>query len=55
MAEADLFNRRDLNPTQDVRAPVAWILRAATGLDRSVLERVVFPGLEMGADPGIIL
>ncbi|MAC77714.1 MAG: twin-arginine translocation pathway signal [Rhodobacteraceae bacterium] len=55
LSEADLFKRRDLTPTSDVRAPAAWILRAATGLDRTTLEQVVFPGLDMGRDPGVIL
>ena len=54
LAEADLFDRRDLMPTGDVRAYAAWILRAATGLDRAVLEATVFPGLDMGADPGLL-
>lgn len=54
LSEADLFNRRDLNPTADVRAATAWILHGATGLDRSVLERVVFPGLDMGRTPGLM-
>ena len=53
--EASLFERRDLMPTQDVRAPAAWILRGMAGLDRATLERVVFPGLQMGADPGLLL
>jgi uncharacterized protein (DUF1501 family) len=51
--EAALFERRDLMPTGDVRSPAAWMMRAMTGLNRDVLERVVFPGLDMGADPGI--
>ncbi|MGV6846892.1 MAG: DUF1501 domain-containing protein [Marinibacterium sp.] len=53
--EADLYKRRDLMPTRDVRAPVAWILRAATGLDRSILETTVFPGLDMGPDDRLML
>jgi len=52
--EAALYARRDLMPTGDVRAPAAWIMRAKTGLERGVLERNVFPGLEMGDDPGIV-
>ncbi len=51
--EASLFERRDLMPTSDVRAPAAWLMRAMTGLNRDVLERVIFPGLDMGVDPGI--
>ena len=54
LAEADLYDRRDLMPTQDVRAPAAWVMRAMTGLDRAVLESAVFPGLQMGVDPGIL-
>ncbi len=54
LEEADLYARRDLMPTTDVRAPAAWIIRAMTGLDRSTLERTVFPGLEMGADRGYL-
>ena len=55
LAEAELFGRRDLMPTGDVRAVAAWAMRGAFGLERSVLEQEVFPGLEMGADPGLIL
>ena len=51
--EAALFERRDLMPTGDVRAPAAWMMRAMTGLNRDVLEGMIFPGLDMGADPGI--
>ena len=42
-------------PTGDVRAHAAWIMRGLTGLDRSVLESAVFPGMDMGADPGVML
>ena len=48
LAEADLYERRDLMPTADVRAPAAWIMRGLTGLDQSAIERDVFPGLQMG-------
>lgn len=54
LAEADLYARRDLMPTMDVRAPVAWIMRAMAGLDRDTLQRTVFPGLDMGRDPGVL-
>ena len=53
--EASLYQRRDLMPTQDVRAPAAWVMRGMTGLDRATLEGTVFPGLDMGRDPGILL
>lgn len=53
--EASLYQRRDLMPTRDVRAPAAWMMRAMAGLDRAALEQVVFPGLELGGDPGLLL
>lgn len=54
LAEVDLYARRDLMPTADVRTQAAWVMRGLTGLDRAVLERAVFPGMEMGADPGLL-
>lgn len=48
---ADLYAGRDLMPTSDVRAWAAWGMRSLYGLDRGVLERAVFPGLDMGDDP----
>ncbi|MGB3243970.1 MAG: DUF1501 domain-containing protein [Sulfitobacter sp.] len=53
--ETALFDRRDLMPTGDVRAPAAWLLRAITGVDRTVLERNVFPGLTLDDDPKLLL
>jgi uncharacterized protein (DUF1501 family) len=55
LAEADLYDRRDLMPTSDVRAWAAWAMAGMYGFDRSVLEGSVFPGLQMGDDPGLIL
>jgi uncharacterized protein (DUF1501 family) len=55
LAEADLYDRRDLMPTSDVRSYPAWIMRGLTGLGRTDLEKVVFPGLDMGEDPGLLL
>lgn len=55
LSEAALYNRRDLMPTSDVRGWAAHALRGLYGMDRSFLERTVFPGLEMGAAPGLIL
>ncbi len=54
LGESDLYQNRDLLPTSDVRAYAAHAMRGLFGLERSVLESVVFPGLEMGQDPGII-
>ena len=49
--EAALYDRRDLMPTRDVRAHAAWVMRGLFGIDAATLERAVFPGLELGADP----
>ncbi len=53
LEEADLYARRDLMPTDDVRRHAAWVMQAVTGLDRTVLERSVFPGVDMGTAPGL--
>lgn len=55
LAEADLYARRDLMPTGDVRRHAAWVMQAVTGLDAATLERSVFPGVEMGASPGLTM
>jgi len=55
LEEADLFERRDLMPTSDVRAWAAHAMRGLYGFDRALLQNKVFPGLEMGEDPGLIL
>ncbi len=55
LSEADLYARRDLTPTRDVRAHAAWTMRHLFGLPVSTLEQAVFPGLDMGTDPGLML
>lgn len=55
LEEAALFQRRDLMPTRDVRAHTGWLLRGLFGVDRSVVERTIFPGVELGPDPGLLL
>ncbi|WP_438990700.1 DUF1501 domain-containing protein [Lentibacter sp.] len=52
--EAALYQRRDLMPTRDVRAFSGWLMRDLFGLEKSLIERSVFPGLELGADPRLI-
>lgn len=54
LAEADLYDRRDLMPTSDVRDWAAQALAGLYGLDRGLLESTVFPGLRMEAAPGLI-
>lgn len=53
--QSDLYQGRDLMPTGDVRAAAAWVMRGLTGLDRTTLESAIFPGLDMGSDPGLLL
>ncbi|MEM9344017.1 MAG: DUF1501 domain-containing protein [Pseudomonadota bacterium] len=55
VAEADLYDRQDLMPTADVRAYAAWAMRDAFGIDRTALETKVFPGLDLGDNPGLLL
>jgi uncharacterized protein (DUF1501 family) len=54
LGSADLYQGRDLMPLRDVRAHAAWAMRGLFGLDRAALEQAVFPGLEMGSDPGLL-
>lgn len=55
LAEAELYDRRDLRPTGDVRALAAWAMRDMFSLERTMLETRIFPGLDMGDNPRIIL
>jgi len=55
LGAGDLYQNRDLMPTRDVRAPIAWIMRGLMGLDRAMLEGAVFPGMSLGDDPGLLL
>lgn len=54
LAEADLYNRRDLMPTRDVRAYPAWVMHDLMGIKRRAIESAIFPGLDMGSNPGIV-
>ena len=54
LGESDLYGGRDLMPLEDVRRYAAWTLRSLFGIERNLLETTVFPGLEMGPDPGLI-
>lgn len=54
LAEVDLYNRRDLMPTRDVRAYPAWVMHDLLGISRRAIEASIFPGLEMKSNPGIV-
>ncbi|OSP56492.1 DUF1501 domain-containing protein [Pseudoruegeria sp. SK021] len=55
LAEADLYQGRDLMPTRDVRAIAGWLMRDLLGLPRAEIEQVIFPGLSLETNPGLIL
>ncbi|WP_103172967.1 DUF1501 domain-containing protein [Paracoccus sp. SY] len=54
LAEGDLYAGRDLMPLRDIRAHAAWAMRDLFDIPRDVLERSVFPGLDMGENPRIL-
>jgi uncharacterized protein (DUF1501 family) len=54
LEEAALYQRRDLMPTSDLRGWAGQALRGLYGLDRAALESVVFPGLVLPDDPGLL-
>lgn len=55
LAEADLYDRRDLMPTRDLRAHTGWIMRGLFGLDKSAIQNAIFPGVDLGPDPKLLL
>jgi uncharacterized protein (DUF1501 family) len=48
LAEGQLYEDRDLKPTDDVRRYPAWLLASLFGLKPSQVADTVFPGLDMG-------
>ncbi len=55
LEEAALYQRRDLMPTRDVRAFAGWVMRDLFGVDRAMVEGTIFPGLDLGQDPRLLL
>lgn len=55
LKEVDLFERRDLMPTDDVRRFAAHMMSGLFGVNAFDLERTVFPGLDMGDNPNLLL
>lgn len=54
LGEGQLYQGRDLMPTRDIRAYAAWAMRGLFGVETDALERVIFPGLDLGDDPKIL-
>lgn len=55
LRQADLYQGRDLQPTADVRAYAARVMQGLFGLDETLIENAIFPGLDMGSMPRITL
>ncbi len=55
LASSNLYQDRDLMPTSDIRQYAAWALHTLFPLPRSDLETLVFPGLDMGSNPGLVI
>ncbi|MEM8591265.1 MAG: DUF1501 domain-containing protein [Pseudomonadota bacterium] len=53
--ETDWLSRRDLMPTRDIRAYAGSAMGSLFGITPSEIERTIFPGLDMGQDPKVIL
>ncbi|SMO32350.1 DUF1501 domain-containing protein [Paracoccus laeviglucosivorans] len=54
LGDGQLYADRDLMPTRDIRAYAAWAMRGLFGTDREMLERSIFPGLDLGGDPKML-
>ena len=54
LGEGRLYEDRDLMPVDDVRRYIAWLLMGLYGAGRQQLASAVFPGLELGSDPGLL-
>lgn len=54
LAESELYKKRDLMPVADIRSYSAWALHDLFGTEQGVLEQSVFPGLDMGDNPGFL-
>jgi len=54
LGEGQLYADRDLMPTRDIRAYAAWAMRGLFRTERDMLERTIFPGLDLGSDPRVL-
>lgn len=54
LGEGQLYQDRDLLPTRDVRAYAGWAMRGLFGTGAGLIERAIFPGLDLGPDPRIL-
>ena len=54
VGEGQLYRDRDLMATNDLRRFVGWTLRDLYGIEAAAIEREVFPGVDLGANPRLI-
>ena len=54
LGESDLYADRDLMPVRDIRAYAGWAMHGLFGVERQKIEQVIFPGLDLGSDPGML-
>jgi uncharacterized protein (DUF1501 family) len=55
LRDGDLYQDRDLMPTEDVRAYLASVMRDLIGVSSRDLETAIFPGLDMGSVGRVLL
>ena len=55
LAEVDLYDRRDLMPTMDVRAFAGSVMQGLLNQDTATIERVIFPGVELHDAPSVVV
>ena len=54
LRDNDLYENRDLRPTEDVRRLAAWLLADLFDAPPSALGHEVFPGLDLLGNPGLL-
>ncbi len=54
LGSRDLYRDRDLMPTDDLRRYAGWAMRDLFGLEKSDIERVIFPGVDLGGNPRLL-
>ncbi len=54
LGEGQLYADRDLMPVRDIRAYSAWAMRNLYGINGNILTEKIFPGLDLGTDPGFL-
>jgi len=53
LQEKNLYQNRDIMPTDDLRRYLGWTLVTQFGVSRSNVESIIFPGVSLQANPGL--